>query len=171
MSNPKLNSAPDLKALPPKNEAYEEHVYRAHLQTAVWKAALDADPPSINPVHYGWSLESSDTLLSVALPRDVSPALDDVLKLIRCGCLSSRPCSTCRCSSSAAQLSCSMFCACHDNNECNNDYTRTAASTVDDEDTADEKYMYVYCSSFYNTPTDMSSYQIIKITLRQWPMF
>ena len=61
MSNPKLNSAPDLKALPPKTEDFKEHVYRAHLQTAVWKAALDADPPSINPVHYGWSLESYDT--------------------------------------------------------------------------------------------------------------
>ena len=79
MSNPKLNSAPDLKALPPKSEAFEEHVYRAHLQTAVWKAALDVNPPSVNPVHYGWSLESSDTLLSVALPPDVLPAPDEVL--------------------------------------------------------------------------------------------
>ena len=78
-------------------------MYRAYLQTAIWKAALDADPPSINPVIYGWSLdESSDTLLHVALPPDVSPAPDEVLKLIRCGCLSSRPCSTCRCGYSAA---------------------------------------------------------------------
>ena len=92
MSNPKLNSAPDSKALPPTTEAFEEHVYRVHLQTAVWKAALDADPPSINSVHYGWS---SDTLLPIALPPDVSPAPDEVLKLIRCGCSSSRPCSRC----------------------------------------------------------------------------
>ena len=110
-------------------------MYRALLQTAVWKAA---DPTCINPVHYGWSLESSDTLPSIALPPDVSPAPGEVLKLIRCGCPSSWPCSTCRCSCSAAQLSRSMFCACHGNNECNNDRTRTAASTVDDEDTADE---------------------------------
>ena len=106
-------------------------MYRAHLQTAIWKAALDADPPSINPVHYGWSHP-------VALSPDVSPASEEVLNLIRCGCPSSRPCSTCRFSCSAAQLSCSMFYACHGNNECNNDRTRTAASSVDAEDTADE---------------------------------
>ena len=79
MSYPKLNSAPDLKALPPTTEVFEDYVYRSHLQTAVWKAARDVDPPSINPVHYGWSLESSDTLLSVALPPDVLPAPDEVL--------------------------------------------------------------------------------------------
>ena len=89
MSNPKLNSVPDLKALPSTTEAFDEHVYREeHLQTAIWKAALGADPPSINPVHYGWSLdESSDTLLPVALPPDGSPAPDEVLKLISCGVL------------------------------------------------------------------------------------
>ena len=47
MSNPKLNSAPDSKDLPPTTEAFEEHVYRVHLQTAIWKPALDADSTSI----------------------------------------------------------------------------------------------------------------------------
>lgn len=35
MSNHKLNSAPDLKVLPPTSEAFEQHVLRAHLQAAI----------------------------------------------------------------------------------------------------------------------------------------
>ena len=36
---------------------FEDYVYRSHLQTAIWKAALDADPLSLDPVHHGWSLD------------------------------------------------------------------------------------------------------------------
>jgi len=53
MSNPRLISAPQLNPLPPTTEASEAHVLRAHLQTGIWKAALEADPPILNPVHYG----------------------------------------------------------------------------------------------------------------------
>ena len=35
MSNPKLNSAPDLKALTLKSEVFEECVYRTDIQTAI----------------------------------------------------------------------------------------------------------------------------------------
>jgi len=134
MSNPKLNAAPQLKTLPPTNEAFEEHVYRAHLQTAIWKAVLEADPPSLNPVNYGWSLDrTTGILVPVTLPIGVSPAPLDVLKMIKCGCSPLRPCA-----SSAAQLSCSMFCGCHGNNDCQNDRTRTARVKADEEDPEDE---------------------------------
>ena len=38
MSIPKLNSAPELKDLPPKIEAFEEYVYRAHLTDSYMKS-------------------------------------------------------------------------------------------------------------------------------------
>ena len=42
-------------------------------------AALNADSPPINPIHYGCSLdESSGTLVPVGLPQDVSPTPVDV---------------------------------------------------------------------------------------------
>ena len=142
MSNPKLSSAPDLKTLPPTTAAFVEHVKRAHLQVAIWKAAMDADPPSLDPVQYGWSLDAaSGILVPVSLPPDVSPAPDDVLKLIKCGCASSTPCSTSRCSCSAAQLSCSMFCSCHATNDCRNGHTRVADAAADDEIYEDESNM------------------------------
>ena len=51
MANHKLNSPPKLRVLPPTKEAFEQHVYRAHLQAAIWRSALNADPPDLNPVH------------------------------------------------------------------------------------------------------------------------
>lgn len=114
MSNHQLNSAPKLKILPPTKEAFYEHVSRAHLQAAIWKCALDAAPPDLNPVHCGWSLNADTNKLEpVTLPADVSPAPVSVLKMIKCGCSSSQPCSTARCSCSTAHISCSVFCACH----------------------------------------------------------
>ena len=114
MANKKLKSAPLLKTLPPTTESFEEHVYRAHLQTALWRAALEPDPPALNPVDYGWTLDEVNQFYEpVLLPLDVSPAPLDVLQLIKCGCASEHPCGSARCSCYAARLSCSMFCSCH----------------------------------------------------------
>ena len=52
MANHKLSSTPELQALPPTKEVFKEHLYRAQLQTAIWRAALDSNPPNLNPVHY-----------------------------------------------------------------------------------------------------------------------
>ena len=93
----KLTSAPQLKSLPPTTHAFKQHVHHAHFQAAIWRSSLDPDPPALNPVEYGWSLNgSTQDLESVPLPYDVSPAPMDVLKLIKCVCASKRPCSTAR---------------------------------------------------------------------------
>ena len=131
MANKKLTSAPQLKTLPPTTEAFAEHVHRAHFQAAIWREALQPDPPDMNPIHYGWSLdEASHVLDAITLPPDVSPAPLDVLHLIKCGCASEHPCSTARCGCYAAHLSCSMFCACHhgDDRCCNK------SNTTDEDD-------------------------------------
>ena len=47
---------PKLKSLPPTNEAFQEHVKRAHHhhKVAVWKSAINQEPPNLNPTEYGW---------------------------------------------------------------------------------------------------------------------
>ncbi|KAG0719010.1 Periostin [Chionoecetes opilio] len=47
------------------------------------------------------------------LPEDVHLVPIEVLQMIKCGCASSTPCSSGRCSCVVAQMSCSMFCNCH----------------------------------------------------------
>lgn len=135
MSNNKLNSAPHLKVLPPTTEAFEMHVNRSHLQAAIWRCALNPDPPELNPAQYGWMYDSPNQCFSpVAIPPGVSPAPVEVLKLIKCGCSSSHPCTTSRCSCSSAQLSCSIFCACSGGDECRNQRTTDLMSKDDDSD-------------------------------------
>ena len=134
MANPKITSAPKLKSLPPTSDALLEHVYRAHYQTMVWKSADLQQPPDLNPTPYGWARNSNDTLISVMLPSDVSPAPVEVLQLIKCGCAAARPCSSGRCSCVAAQMSCSMFCKCHAYLVCNNEHTPHIRADVGDED-------------------------------------
>jgi len=130
MANKKLTSAPELKTLPPTTVAFIQHVLRAHLQAAIWRAALDPDPPLIDPTSHGWSHEEvSSMLLPVSLPPDVIRAPDNVLKMIRCGCSSVRPCAMNRCSCSAARLSCSLFCGCHGMEECQNDQTKSVSAS------------------------------------------
>ncbi len=66
-----MAAAPKLASLPPTNEAFNENVARAHLQVAVWRNALQPDPPAIEPIAYGWSLEEgSKTLIPTTLPSE-----------------------------------------------------------------------------------------------------
>ena len=125
MASHKVNSVPQLlRDLPPTAESFEEHVYRAHLQAAIWRCALQADPPDLNPVHYGWS-RNGDTktlkkLESIGLKVDVSPAPVSLLKMIKYSCSSSQPCFTARYSCSVARITCSVLCACQGDNDCKN---------------------------------------------------
>ena len=61
----------------------KEHIYRAHLQAAIWRSYMDGDPPKLNPVHYGWTIETdTETLTTVGINQNVSPAPANVLKII-----------------------------------------------------------------------------------------
>ena len=136
MGNHKLNTALKLRVLPPTTEAYEQHVRRAHLQAAIWRSALEADPPVLNPAYYGWSISTHTSKLEpVALPANVLP--ESVLKMIKCGCSSSQPCATARCSCSTAHISCSIFCACSGDKECRNPQILTVVA-VDEYDEVED---------------------------------
>ena len=52
-----------LKALPPTNSAFIEHVNRAHMQVAIWKSALQDCPPDLDPTEYGWEIDHQGTLI------------------------------------------------------------------------------------------------------------
>ena len=49
-----VTKAPELKSPPPTQEAFEENVKQAHIQTAIWKSALNSEPPALDPVEFGW---------------------------------------------------------------------------------------------------------------------
>ena len=133
LSKKTISSAPELKILPPTNAAFELHVQRAHFQTMIWKAAKEVGPPDYDPKKFGWeSDEASDLLLPIALPADVLPVPEVILKIINCGCASARSCATARCSCVAAKLGCSMFCACNAENDCHNDFTVKNTDVTDD---------------------------------------
>ena len=133
--------APKLDSLPPTNEAFNENVARAHLQVAVWRDALQPDPPAIDPTAFRWSLEEgSKTLIPTTLPCDTPFAPDDLLKLVRCSCSSETQCKTQRCSCSSAILACSVLCACQGGRGCFNERTKQALQTDDDDE---NEYMYL----------------------------
>ena len=134
MANTKISSAPKLRSLPPTSRAFQEHVRRAHYQTMIWKSSLSSSPPTVaDPVRYGWSKNEDNKLFPVMLPDGDSLVPVDVLQMIKCGCASSRPCATGRCSCVGSQMACSVFCICNAGPECNNAHTH-AKSSLDNND-------------------------------------
>ena len=130
-----MAAAPKLASVPPTNEAFNENVTRAHLQVAVWRNALQPDPPAIDPTAFGWSLEeASKTLIPTTLPSDTPLAPDDLLKPVRCSCSSETPWKTHRYGCSSASLACSVLCACQGGQCCFNERTRQALQTDDDDE-------------------------------------
>ena len=119
--NKNTRQMPKLQSLPPTSEAFLENVKRAHLQTCIWKSALEQDPPDIDATSFGWSKDLHPTSLNpVMMPDDIPPAPAFVLKLICCGCSSQKPCETGRCGCYGAHLPCTAFCNCFQTNNCKN---------------------------------------------------
>ena len=110
MGNCRLNSAPDLRVLPPTSKDFENHVYRAHYDTNIWRNFANAEPPNENPLHFVWTLDAHQNQLKpIALRSDVAPVPQQMLKMMNCGCTT---CATSRCSCPAAHISCSVFFHC-----------------------------------------------------------
>ena len=83
-----IGSAPKLQSLPPTNEAFAENVARAHLQVAIWKQALELNPPNVDHLTHGWTRHDGSTSLTpTTVPDNVPLAPDDILKIIKCSCI------------------------------------------------------------------------------------
>ena len=115
--------SPKLSSLPPTSAAFNQNALRAHFQLAVWLNALEARPPLLNPTDHGWSqLEGSTFLTPTIIPDDIPLAPSELLKVIKCGCDSSTPCSTKRCGCKSQAVSCTLFCLCKGGDACMNTY-------------------------------------------------
>ena len=113
---------PLLSSLSPTQEAFTENVKRAHLQTCIWRNALDGDPPNIDPCGIGWqNVSLNEKLVAVTVPQGVTLAPPEILKIIRCKFSSDSRCMTQICTWSQAKLPCIMFCLCAE--QCCNEQT------------------------------------------------
>ena len=98
-----------VKTIPPTNEAFKENSMRAHFQACICKAALDEEPPNLEPLKFGWVKDdSAKSLGAIPLPQDISLAPAEVLKTIQCTCSSDQPCSSLRCGYASVKLPCSL---------------------------------------------------------------
>ena len=119
----KAAKMPQLCSLPPTNESFEENVKRSHLQTVIWKSALDLEPPDLDPMLYGWSKdEIAKSFVPITVPKNTSLAPKKILQLIRNSCSSDEPCRSLRCGCHHAKLPCTIFCSCN-NESCQNEHT------------------------------------------------
>ena len=107
---------------------------RAHFQVAQWYAALDSDPPPLDPRDYGWEADGINKSLSaVPVPAGVVLAPDYVLRLIRCGCESDTAYKSRKCRYADQQISCTRFCACTGGPFCFNKFTSKPPDDDDDD--------------------------------------
>ena len=89
------------RTLPPTSAAAKFHNYRVFLQTCQWKS-LDCD---LSTHLWGWTKD--DAVLSPTM-TDLPPAPEDLLKIIRCNCLTN--CQNARCSCIKHGMKCSVAC-------------------------------------------------------------
>ena len=69
---------PKLKSLPPTVESFRENVKGAHFQACICKAALQQDPPELDPLEFRWASEGpSGAYFPVSLPSKVEVAPSD----------------------------------------------------------------------------------------------
>src|SRR5277367_3882255 len=70
--------------LPPTSSALEQHILRAHFQTAVWEMAHLADMILPNPEESGWQLSKEGDLVPVLTTREAVPKA--CIEVITCEC-------------------------------------------------------------------------------------
>lgn len=127
----KKRDPPKIKSLPPTFKSAVQHVRRAYLQTLIWCAADTRGPPDVDITTYGWELKSSqEGPVPVYGPATVAPP--SVLKVVACSCKAQPPCATNRCTCRSGGLSCTTYCQCEVDTDCEND--KTSRHSVDDSD-------------------------------------
>ena len=95
----KGSSTPKLCTLPPTTEAFKGNVKRAYHQVLVWQSLEAQNPPELDSTEYGWvNDDQNKSLQPVTLPDEVELVPEMVLRLIKCGCHSTTPCSSSACS-------------------------------------------------------------------------
>ena len=91
--------APKLFPLPPTEAAFKENALRGHLAVVIWRECLEADPPLHSQTDHGWhySDDGRAVLMPTVVPDNTPLAPDSLLKVVKRGCRSDRPCAKRRC--------------------------------------------------------------------------
>ena len=116
------SAAPVLRTLPATNEAFFENDKRAHIQSAIWRNAVGINPPSVNPLDYGWEFDLESQLIATSLSPSVELVPDEVKKRFKCGCKATEPCKTKNCSCSRGSMCCG-YCNWEASWDCENPFT------------------------------------------------
>ena len=116
----KGSSTPKLCTLLPTTEAFKENVKRAHNQAFAWQSLEAQNPSELDSTEYGWvNDDQNKSLQLVPLPDEVELVPEMVLRLIKCGCHSTTPCSSIACRCNYANMKCTISCACYSQGCCN----------------------------------------------------
>ena len=131
-------SAPKLSSLPTTTESFAQNAARAHLQVAVWKNALEPNPPQMEPRDFGWTQVAGKEMYPTPISDGVALAPDVLLKVVKCSCCGEIQCRTKRCGCRQSNLACSVFCACQGGHQCFNEKARQTLQANEDDDDDDE---------------------------------
>jgi hypothetical protein len=127
---------PKIKSLPPTDPALDEHIKRAHLQTMLWKAADQPEPPIVNISELGWNMIDGVPNPCTGV-TEVAPA--ELMKVVACGCSAQTACSRNSCSCRIAVVSCTSFCNCMAQDHCTNPHTKHVENDEDDSNSENEE--------------------------------
>jgi hypothetical protein len=121
---------PKIKSLPPTDPALNENIMRAHLQTMLWKASDQLEPPDVNISDFGWDIVNGIPNPRTGVSKVAPPEL---MKVVACSCRAQNACSKKTCSCNKAGVSCTSFCKCMAQDSCNNPHTKHDENDSDSE--------------------------------------
>ena len=131
-------STPKLSSLPPMTESFAQNAARAHLQVAVWRNALEPNPPQMEPRDFGWTQVAGKEMYPTPISDGIALAPDALLKVVKCGCSGAIQCRTKMCGCRQSNLAYLVFCACQGGRRCFNDKTRQTLQADEDDDGEDD---------------------------------
>ena len=129
---------PKLKAIPQTLAAFNENIKRAHFQACIWKAALDEEPPNLEPLKCRWVKEMILPSPSVQLPRSSCTSRitrNDPVYVQQWSAFVVSQMWMC------IWAACSLFCKCGGSDSCCNQMTRNnmVNDANDDEEHSDDE--------------------------------
>ena len=99
------SGAPKLESLPPTDDSFFQNLKGSHLQIAVWRYLLNADPPTVDLYLYGWGKDGEiKYLISLPVAPDVCLVPEQIMKVVRCGYTSENLCKSRNCSCNKSHM-------------------------------------------------------------------
>ena len=111
--------------LPPTSEATVENIRRSHYQVALWLNSMSGILSPLRPTDFGWEQDGL-VLKSRTVTQGITVAPDDILEMVRCGCVAKSDV---------------LFCSCEAGPLCLNPLTKKAVEGDEDNDVDDEQYL------------------------------